>query len=88
MKNKTQGLTVRTAEDHQATTKKVLRGDMDVGGMEVALPHPKPHHRYQVQIYDVRFGRFVYHKYVSSLDEAKREMARQRQGCAAQVHLL
>jgi hypothetical protein len=78
MKNKTQGLTVRTAEEHKATTKKVLGGDTHVGGMEVPRPEPKPHHRYEVQIYDVRYGRFVYQKYVSSLDEAKREMARQR----------
>jgi len=78
MKNKTQGLTVRTAEEHRATAKKVLEGDARVVGMEVGRPEPKPHHCYEIQIYEVRFRRFVFHKFVSSLDEAKREMARQR----------
>jgi hypothetical protein len=78
MKNKTHGLTVRTAEEHKATTKRVLEGDTHVGGMEVGRPEPKLHHRYEIQIYEVRFSRFVFHKFVSSLDEAKREMGRQR----------
>jgi len=78
MKNKTQGLTVRSAWEHEATSKRVLEGPTRVLGMENARPEPKPHHRFEVQIYDSRVGRFLYYKFVSSKAEAQREMARQR----------
>ena len=78
MKNKTQGLTVRSAREHKATTKGVLEGSSKVSGMEVARPEPAAHHRFEVQIYDMRVGRFVYFKFVSSKAEAQREMERQR----------
>jgi hypothetical protein len=78
MKNKTQGLTVRSAREHKATSKGVLEGSSEILGMEIARPEPKAHHRFEVQIYDTRVGRFVYYKFVSSKAEAQHEMERQR----------
>ena len=78
MKNKTQGLTVRSARDHKATTKAVLEGSSGVLGMEVVRPEPKAHHRFEVLIYDKQVGRYVHHKFVSSKAEAQHEMTRQR----------
>lgn len=46
--------------------------------MEVARPLPTPNDKFEVQIYDTRVSRFVFFRFVSSKDEAKKVMATQR----------
>jgi hypothetical protein len=52
-----------------------IAGEASVDGMDVWRPPLPAWARVEVQVYDVRYGRFIFHSYEGSIERARRTMA-------------
>jgi hypothetical protein len=69
------GPVIRTPQEMRAMDRAVNAGEAPGHGMDVWRPRTPEWARFEVHVYDVRFGTFIFHSYEGSLEQAKRTMA-------------
>lgn len=69
------GPVIRTPAEMRAAERAVGAGEAMVHGMDVWRPAVPDWAQFEVQVYDVRFGSFVFHSYEGSIERAQRTMA-------------